>query len=152
GRDAVVAKRQQAGRHWGGITAIRRDCTMRKLASARRTTWAPGSAHSCGAEDHWKGLLRDLALVERAHLARDLIEGILDGEVARIQPMHLCLRKNVEVRVTALWCEEDVVLTPEDDRFRLPVPQEGLPFRVKLDVGAVVVEQIELHLLGAGTR
>src|SRR5215471_17089133 len=30
-------------RHWGGITTVRRDRTVQRLASARRTTWARGS-------------------------------------------------------------------------------------------------------------
>src|SRR5262245_21725100 len=37
------------------------------------------------------------------------------------------------------------MLSPEDQRLRLPLPQELLPLRVELDVRAIVVEQVQLH-------
>src|SRR5262249_29255538 len=47
--------------------------------------------------------------------------------------------------------EEDVALAPEDNGLRLMLPQERLPFGIKLNVGPVVVEEIKLDALGAWT-
>ena len=85
-----------------------------------------------------------LAGVEGDHLLRDGVALVLDREVARVEAMHLGPRQVPQVRLAAFAGEEDVVLAPEDDRLRLPLPQELLPLGVERDVGAVVVEQVEL--------
>src|ERR1700704_1516296 len=86
--------------------------------------------------------------VERLHLARDDVERVLDREVAGVEPMHLGVGQDFQEGLAALLREEDVRLAPEDDRLRLPLLQECLPLRIERDVGAVVVEEVELNLLG----
>src|ERR1700744_750793 len=88
-------------------------------------------------------LSRDAAVVEAGHLGHDLFERALKGEVAGVQPMHFSSRQPLEIGFAALRREEDVVLPPEDDRLGLPFLQKGLPFRVELDIGSVVVEEVE---------
>src|SRR4030081_439341 len=81
-----------------------------------------------------RGLLGDPAVIERRHFGRDLVERVFDGEVTGVQSVHLSLRQGLEVGLAAFRREENVVLAPEDDRLRLALLQEGLPFRVELDV------------------
>jgi hypothetical protein len=52
---------------------------------------------------------------------------ILDSEVTRIEPVHLGGGEIREIGVAAFTREEHVVLSPEDDRFGLPLAQERLP-------------------------
>ena len=75
------------------------------------------------------------SLIEGNHLLRDKGQRVLDGEVAGIQPMHLCMGKILEIGLAAFRREEDVALTPEDNGLRLMLPQERLPFGIKLNVG-----------------
>src|SRR6185369_2568876 len=93
----------------------------------------------------------DLVDIEAVHAFGDLVERILDGEVAGSQPVHLGLRQIPQVRFASFASEEDVLLAPENDRLGLSLPQERLPFGIQLDVGAVVVKQVELHPLGIWT-
>src|SRR5262249_19066590 len=65
--------------------------------------------------------------------------------------MQLGLGEVAQVRPPAFGSEEDVILPPEDQRLRPALAQEGLPQWIQLDVGAVVVEEVELDLAGART-
>jgi hypothetical protein len=71
--------------------------------------------------------------IETVHAIGDLVQRILDGEVAGCWPLHLGLRQIRQVRFASFASEEDVLLAPKDDRLRLPLSQECLPFRVQLD-------------------
>jgi hypothetical protein len=82
-------------------------------------------------------------------LARDFIAAIFHGEVPRVQPMHLGFRKILQRFLAAFAGEENIVPLPEDDGFRLTLAQERLPLRVERDVGAVIIKEIQLDLLGA---
>src|SRR6266404_2525889 len=62
-----------------------------------------------------------------------------------IQPMHFCLGKILEIGLTTLWSKKDIALSPKDDRLGLALTEKGLPFRVERHIGAVVVEEIQLH-------
>jgi len=93
----------------------------------------------------------NLVVVEALDVLGDLVERILDGEMATVEHVQLGFREIAKVCASALGGEEDVVLAPEDQRFRPALPQERLPLRIELDVGAVVVEEIELHLARTGT-
>src|SRR5678816_3973925 len=79
------------------------------------------------------------------------LQVVLDGEVTRIQTMHLRLRQVLEVRLAAFGGEEDVFLTPEDERLRLLFAQKVLPLRIELHVGAIVVEEVQVYTRGVGT-
>src|SRR5215471_20448173 len=58
--------------------------------------------------------------------------------------MELGLRQVSQIRLAALRREEDVALTPEDERLWLACAQEQLPCGIEGNVGAVVVEEIQL--------
>ena len=96
-------------------------------------------------------LFGDVLFVEGDQLAGDLWQRVLDSEMAGVETVHLSVRESFEIGLATLRGEENVVLAPEDDGFRLPRPQEGLPLRVELDIGPVVVEEIELDLLRVWT-
>jgi len=73
----------------------------------------------------------DALLVETLHVFRDVIEIVLDGEMAGTQPVHLSIGQILEIRFTTLTCEENVVLAPENDRVRFLFPKERLPLGIK---------------------
>src|SRR5215471_13611412 len=90
-----------------------------------------------------KALLGSGSLIEGNHLLHDKGQTVLHGEVAGLQAVHLRLGKILEIGLAAFRCEEDVALAPEDNGLRLMLPQERLPFGIKLNVGPVVVEEIK---------
>jgi hypothetical protein len=53
--------------------------------------------------------------VESLHFLYDVGQGILDREVAGVQPMNFCTGEILEIRLAALAREEDVVLSPENN-------------------------------------
>lgn len=55
-------------------------------------------------------------IVEAPHLASDLVETVLDREVARVEPVHLRVREVAQVCLTAFGREEDVVLMASRSR------------------------------------
>src|ERR1700761_8529477 len=61
--------------------------------------------------------------------------------------MHFRLGKDLEEGLPTSRCEEDVALTPKDNRLGLVIFEECLPLRVKLDVGPIIIEEVELYLL-----
>ena len=79
----------------------------------------------------WPTLSGDALLVESLHVFRDVIEIVLDGEMAGTQPVHLSIGQILEIRFTTLTCEENVVLAPEKDRVRFLFPKERLPLGIK---------------------
>src|SRR5215813_14283001 len=83
---------------------------------------------------------------ERLLMAPTYLSVVLpsDRKVTRVQPMHLRMGEILEIRLTAFACEEDVVLSPENNRVGLLLSEERLPMRVELYVCPVVVEEVEL--------
>jgi len=71
-------------------------------------------------------------VVEGLHIVDDRGQTVLDREVTGIQPVHFRVGKIVEIGLTAFAREEDVILSPEDDRLRLLLSQERLPLRIKM--------------------
>src|SRR6516225_6773770 len=84
------------------------------------------------------------SFIKGNHLLRDKGQTVFDRKVARVQPMHLRMGEILEIRLTAFACEEDVVLSPENNRLGLLLSEERLPMRVELYVCPVVVEEVEL--------
>jgi len=79
-------------------------------------------------------------------VVRDICEAILHRKMPGFEPMHLGLRKISQVCLSTLASEKDIVLSPENDRRRLMLPEKLLPLRIQRDVIAVVVEEIKLDL------
>src|SRR5215469_7012165 len=69
--------------------------------------------------------------------------------MAGVETMHFRVWKNIEIGLAAFRGEEDVALAPENERLRLLLLQKGLPLGIKLDIRAIVIEEIELNLFRA---
>ena len=65
--------------------------------------------------------------IEATDVSSDVIKAIFYREVTRIEPMHLGVGQVLQVRLTTLSGEEDVILPPEDYRFGLATTQKLLP-------------------------
>src|SRR5262249_54916335 len=97
--------------------------------------------------------LRGAASVDRRHPVRieqldvlgDIVELLLDGEVARVEAMQFGGRNVSEIRLAAGRSEEHVALSPKDQRFRFSLSEERLPLRVQRDVRAIVVKEVEVQ-------
>jgi hypothetical protein len=87
------------------------------------------------------------AVVEVDHFLSDVRQTVLNGEMAGVEAVHLGFREIFEEGFSALRGEEYVVLRPENDCSGLVAAQAFLPFRVQLDIGAVVIEEVELRAL-----
>lgn len=64
-------------------------------------------------------------------VAGDVIQIVLDREVPRIKPVHFRFGKILEVCFSSLWGEEDIILSPENDGFGLPLAEKCLPHWVR---------------------
>ena len=72
------------------------------------------------------------------------------ADIAAMPQVETIVRHVCVERLGAGREKVDVVLAPHRQHRRLAVAEVGLPFRVKRDVGAVVVDEVELDLVGAG--
>jgi hypothetical protein len=75
----------------------------------------------------------------------------LEGEMPGVQEMRLDIGKIPFVRGCALRWENVVVLSPDDQRWRLILTEELLELRIERNVGSVVVEHVQLDVAIAGT-
>jgi len=71
--------------------------------------------------------------------------------MAGIEEMHFGVRKITQVRMCTVFGEDLVVLAPDDQHRRLAFAEKGLKLRIERDIRAVIVEEIELDILVAGT-
>ena len=79
------------------------------------------------------------------HVFGNVVQAILDGEVPGFKPVHLGFGQILQISFSSLPGEEDIVLRPENDSFRLSLPKKSLPFRIKRNIGSVVVEEIQMN-------
>ena len=84
------------------------------------------------------------AVHEPDHVLGDGDRLLLDREVTGVEEMKLGLRKVPEVRLRPGREEGLVVLSPHNQRGRLQLPEEGLPGRIGVDVGLIILEQLDL--------
>jgi hypothetical protein len=87
------------------------------------------------------------AVVEVDHFLGDIRQTVLNCKMSGVEAVHLRFREIFEESFPALRGEEYVVLRPENDCTGLVTAQTFLPFRVQLDIGAVVIEEVELRAL-----
>ena len=88
----------------------------------------------------------NLCFHETADEIRDLIRLRIEREVTGIQYVHFCIRHIFAIALRLARIKGQIVLTPNDKERRLGFLHPGLPFRVRLNVGAIVVEQVTLNL------
>src|SRR6185295_985107 len=83
--------------------------------------------------------------MEILDMRRDVVQVIFDDEVTSVETMDLGLREVGQVRIASFGREQHVALSPKNERFRLTLAQELLPLGVQRNVGAIVVEQVEVQ-------
>ena len=88
---------------------------------------------------------------QRAHPGRDRIGGLFEHEMTAVEQLHRRVRIVALERVRAGRREERIVLAPHHEHRRLVRAQILLPLREPLRIGAVVVEELELNRVVAGT-
>ena len=71
--------------------------------------------------------------------------------MARVEQMQLGLGQVAQIGARTVGGEDLVVLAPDDQRRRLLFAEELVEARIEVDVGSVVIEQIELNLHVAGS-
>jgi hypothetical protein len=83
---------------------------------------------------------------EVAHQRHDLVSPVLEREMPAVEEVQLRVGQVAQERPCARGGKDRVVRAPDDQRRRLVLAEEGLEARVKRDVGAIVVEEVELDL------
>jgi hypothetical protein len=81
-----------------------------------------------------------------AHERHDLLALVLQGEVAAVEEVQFDLLEISDKSHGAARRKTFVVGTPNDQHRRLVRTKEGLELRIERDIGAIIVEQIELDL------
>ena len=67
--------------------------------------------------------------------------------MSRVQKLDRRLREVALERLRPRWDEDRVVLAPDDESWGLPLAEVGLELGVQVNVGAVVVEEVELDFV-----
>src|SRR5580693_71690 len=94
--------------------------------------------------------VRLLHVDEIADVVGDGVGGGVEGEVATIDDVYLGVRHIVFVRIGLGRIERQFVLAPNHQQARLIFLHPGLPLRIVFDVGAIVVEKIDLNIALTG--
>src|SRR5262245_15501886 len=89
--------------------------------------------------------LRDLTVKEIADEWHHFVGFVLERKMPRVDQVKLDLGQVALVRVSAVGREDLVVLAPDDERRRLMLAEICLHLRIKLHIGAIVVEQVHLY-------
>src|ERR1700747_3199866 len=89
---------------------------------------------------------------EVADCRRDFVAVRLERKVTGVEETHFGVRNVALERLRTRRQEEGVVPPPNCQKRRLVLAEIGLECRVERDVALVVSEEVELHLIGAGTR
>src|ERR1700722_2941805 len=58
----------------------------------------------------------DRLVVKPIDVLGDIVQAAFDSEVACLEPVHLCVRQNLQIGFSPFSGKEKVVLCPEDDR------------------------------------
>src|SRR5690348_1092882 len=87
-----------------------------------------------------------VAAHESLHELRDLIRSPIDREMTRLEDVDFGLWHVAAISLRFRQLERQVVFAPEDEQPWLRLAHPGLPLRVGVDVGAVVVEEVALNV------
>jgi len=112
---------------------------------------SPGPAAQISGES-WLIVLTILPAVrhETANEIRDFIGGCVQREVPRIKDVNLSLWNVAAVRLWLSQIKRQIVFSPHHQQARLGPLHPGLPPRIGIHIGAVVVEQIALDVSFTG--
>src|SRR5262249_5269653 len=90
-------------------------------------------------------LTSDLAAEEIPDQRNHLIGLVLKRKMAGVDEMKLGVRKIALIRKGTIGRENLIVFAPDDERRRPMVPEIRLHLRVKRNVAAVIVEEVQLN-------
>src|SRR5271168_4049657 len=76
----------------------------------------------------------------------------VESKVTSVEQMHFGRRHVALIGGRACRREGGIVLSPDDEGRRLLLTKPRLPFRIRSDVGAVIVEEVGLNVCLAGSR
>src|SRR3954452_16658226 len=93
----------------------------------------------------------DLAVEEAADERRHLVQLVLQREMAGVEQVQVGVRKVAPEGMRTRCREDRVVGAPDDQRRRTPLAEIRLHRRIEQQVGAIIVEEIELVVGIAGT-
>ena len=88
---------------------------------------------------------------EFVDLVRDDVAVVFECEVTRVQKMKFCVREVAQKCLCTFDGEEAVILAPHDQRPRLFHTEVAVPIVIDRHVGRVVVEEVELDGIIAGS-
>ena len=62
-----------------------------------------------------------LGIIEAHDVRGDMLQTVLDRKMSGVETVHLGRRQVFEISLSALACEEDVILSPKDQRLGLVI-------------------------------
>src|SRR5262249_43180039 len=104
-----------------------------------------------GKKENGRGSVSS-ACEEVADHCRDLLRMSLEREVTGVEEMDYGIGNIALERLSAARQEKRIILPPHRQEARLVRPEVVLECRVQRDVALVVAEQVQLDLVGAGSR
>lgn len=131
----------------GGITAKRLWARMWARVAAKPLPQRQRGFLLCS---QW--LIEPMRLEKSTRELGYLIACFVESEVTGVEQMHFGRRHVVLIGGRACRREGRIVLSPDDEDRRLLLTKPRLPFRIRGDVGAVVVEKVGLNVRLAGSR
>src|SRR5664279_2527285 len=93
----------------------------------------------------------DLAVEEVVDERRHYVELVFQCKMPGIEQVKFGVRQISQVRMRAIEREDLVVCAPNDQRRRLAFAEERLKLRIERNITAIIMEQVELNVLIAGT-
>ena len=105
-------------------------------------TLRPAADSSCSPSGQFLARRTDESLDESG----DIVGGGVQGEVATIDDVDFGFRDIAAIGLRLGGVEGRLILTPDHQQARLVLAHPRLPFRVGIDVGAVVVEEVALNV------
>lgn len=87
-----------------------------------------------------------LLLNERPNECRDFVCFRVEREMSGIEHVHLGRGHVFAIAFRLAGIEREIVLAPDDEKLRLRLLHPRLPFRVRVDVRPVIVEEVALNL------
>src|SRR6267143_4718552 len=85
-----------------------------------------------------------------SHQCGDFIRSRIQGKVAGVEYVHFGFGNVLPIAFRFTEIEGQIVLTPDHQKPRLFLAHPRLPFRIRIDVRAVVIKQVALNVRLAG--
>ena len=84
-------------------------------------------------------------------VSKEYVKDGLQSEVSRVNELYIGFGIVALERLCTRRDEDRIILAPDNERWGLPLAEVGLELGVQVNIGAIVVEEIKLDLVVAGT-